>query len=71
MSFQKLTPAERREALANYWSSVRRYPENARAGLWHSAKRQVFFRRELSASVRAYKKRSAAAKRGWKARRGA
>jgi len=69
MSFAKLTPSESRTARLYYWASVARYPDNARAGLWHSAKRQIFFRQELAASIKAHKKRSAAAKRGWKARR--
>jgi hypothetical protein len=34
-----------------------------------SAKRSIHFRKELSATVKAHKKRSAAARKGWKSRR--
>jgi len=44
------------------------YGEHALSALT-SAKAQIAFRARLSKTVKAYKKRSAAAKRGWKNRR--
>lgn len=44
------------------------YDEHA-VSAWLCAKRRVYFRRELSNSIKIAKRRSAAAKRGWKTRR--
>ena len=57
-------------AVAHYYRQIRRdSPHYTALAAYDSARRQVAFRAKLSADVKAHKKRSAAAKKAWKARK--
>jgi hypothetical protein len=59
-----------RAARIHYFKTFRRNnPETPVLALWRDAMRHVFFRADLAERVKLDKKRSKAAKRGWKTRR--
>ncbi len=73
MAFNALVETKEIEmntAVAHYYKRFRNDHTPALAA-WNSARSFVHFRESLSADVATHKKRSAAAKRAWKARRAA
>ena len=62
-----MTPAER-HAMTHYYKQFRSDHCGALAA-WLSAKRHIHFRKTLTEDIKAYQKRSKAAKKAWKTRR--
>jgi hypothetical protein len=59
-------------AVAHYYRQFRKAnPSYTALAAYNSARAHIFFRARLSADVAAFKKRSAAAKKAWKARKAA